>query len=112
MQEVWFTKFNTEIQNQAGSIHAKAGCHMSMFHDKCGTLLRRREANGIATFYCPKCNIDIDMKSTGDENKIVFKGERKKVFIYSGKDVEERNWTKEKDKGSSNEVSKDKQKST
>ncbi len=54
-----------------------------MFHDKCGTLLRRGKVNGVDVLYCPKCNVYVDTNSIKND-KIVFTGEYRHVQMDRG----------------------------
>ncbi len=71
---------------------------MMMFHEKCGTLLRRKEVDGKSAFYCPACNEVVETSKVGD-SKVVFHAlPRRPILMPQDKDVKESEDHKEKSK--------------
>ncbi len=69
-----------------------------VFHEKCGTLLRRKEIDGKSVFYCPACN-EIVETSKAEDSRIVFHAlPRRSILVQQAKDAEESEGRKEKSK--------------
>ena len=71
---------------------------MMVFHEKCGTLLRRKEIDGKSVFYCPACNEMVEINKVKDSKVVSHALPRQPILMPQDKDAKESEDHKEKSK--------------